>query len=1491
MAVGELFLAAFLQVLFDRLASRELLNFARRYEGLGRKLDKWKHTLKEIQAVLQDAGEKQLDNDGRVEGWLDDLRDLAYDVEDILDEFATEVLLRKLKGGEDQGSTSKVRNLIPGCCTALTPSALRIRVRLGSKIKEITVRFNDIVTRKDQLKLKETVDGRSSKGRGTLPSTSLVNEARVYGREKDKEAIVQMLLSEKRSDADDAEVSVIPILGMGGLGKTTLAQLVYNDEKVQRFFNLKAWACVSEDFDAFRVTKTILKSVVSESSDESDLNDNDLNMLQVKLKEKLSGKKFLVILDDVWNENYHNWTILRAPFEAGAPGSAIVITTRNQVVSSTTGSVPEYRLQVLSNDSCLSVFTQHALGASNFGRHPDLRDIGEKIVERCKGLPLAAKTLGGLLRTTLDHDKWEDVLESNIWDIPEERSGILPALMLSYHHLPSHLKRCFMYCSILPKDYEFEEQQLVRLWMAEGLIQPRDGDKQMEDLGSKHFHDLLSRSFFQHSNMKESQFEMPWWLSFDQLSTEKPRFVMHDLINDLAQRVAGDICFRMEDRIGGSNGRRLPKQARHSSYLGGEYDRTKDFEAFFEASFELKCLRTFLPLMLSRPGACYLTYKVHLQLLPKLLCLRVLSLSGYCIVELPDSIGDLKHLRYLDLSYTRIRGLPESTTTLYNLQTLILENCFYLKELPSKLGNLVNLRHLNILNANKLEGMPPQIGKLTFLQTLSNLIVGKGNCFVLKELGSLLHLRGTLVISQLENATKPRDASDDKLIEMLDLTAVRLEWSVNVNDSQDRTSELDTLNMLHPKKSLKELTIRGYGGIKFSTWLRGHSFPHVVLLRIENCKKCTSLPPIGQLPSLKHLFIGGMASVKNVGVEFYGKCSSLPFRLLETLWFKDMEEWEKWSPNGGFPHLLELSILRCPKLRKLGIRPLPSLKVLSIAGLASVKNVGHEFYGEDCSQPFRSLETLRFESMKEWENWRPNGEFPHLRELSIKYCPKLLGQLPNHLPFLKKVLVEGCKRLVVSISSFPELCELDIEGSKGVVCRSKVDFSSLNMSSLPTISEFTSPIKGLLLEGLTHVKDLAIKNCEELTPLWSNDVGLLQPFPYLHVLKFENCPKLVSLIAEEVKEQPQSDLPSTLREICIYRCNALECFPKAVMYNYGCLEDIKINGCDSLKQFAIGQLPSTLKRLEIWSCRNVLILLDEDDSSCCSSSTSLLEYLSVKNCPSLKSLTSGGELPATLKLLSIDSCEKLESIAKSFHHNSSLEKFIIHSCESLISLPMGIHTLGHLEEIEIIFCPTLVSFPDGGLLPGNLRELRISDMALPNCIHSITSLQNLQFWSRPSMVSSFPKEGFPVNLTSLDIWDCNFTEALLEWGLHKLTSLKRLRIRDECLNLESFPKKMMPASLTSLTIERFHNLKYLSSEGFRNLDSLEELLIDECENLTSFPEDGLPPSLQKLYFRRCPRLKERCKKDKGREWSKIAHIPLVAIDHRFIHDPEEEESK
>ncbi|KAF5445497.1 hypothetical protein F2P56_034544 [Juglans regia] len=1188
------------------------------------------------------------------------------------------------------------------------------------------------------------------------PSTSLVTEDHIYGREEVRGAVLQLLVSEKHSDASNKVPNVIPIVGMGGIGKTTLAQLVYNDKKVENFFSLKAWACVSEDFDVTVVTKTILQSLTPENCD-----GKDLNWLQEKLKEKLRGKRFLVILDDVWNKNYHDWTLLRAPFEVGAPRSSIIVTTRDQKVSSLMRNkeVDPFQLEELSDEACLPIFTRHALDARDFSAHPYLKDIGEEIVSRCKGLPLAVKTIGGVLRSKHeDRNEWEKVLKNKIWDISVEESGIPSSLMVSYDNLPSHLKRCFAYCSILPKDYEFEEKEVVLLWMAEGLI--HHPEEEMEDLGFEYFHDLLSRSFFQKSRINES------------------KFVMHDLINDLAQSVAGDTCYRMEDRIGSSQDEDIPIKPRHSSYLGSEYDVTKKFEVFSKFT---SSLRTFLPLMLPYPGCCYLARHVPFELVPTLRCLRALSFNGYRITELPNSIGDLKHLRYLNLSHTRIRLLPESVASLYNLQTLLLKYCFHLKKLPSMLCNLVNLLCLNIECADSLEGMPMQIGKLTCLQTLSNLVLGKdSSCSGIKELGPLKHLRETLCISRLENVIESKDAKDAKLIEKTKIDVLSLEWSRDIDESKDTTSELEVLNGLRPHNALTKLVIINYGGTKFPNWLTSPSFPHMVSLRLENCYNCTSLPPLGQyLPSLKNLWIKGMANVKSVGSEFCGG----------------------------------------------------------------------------------NLETLHFHDMEEWENWSPCEEFPNLHQLSLRKCPKLLGKLPNNLPLLNEVEIIDCAQLVVSLSCFPDKCKFNIKNCRGlcmegVVFGSKVTFKSIFFyRSLSPISD-----EGLDMEGLER---LTINSCEELKTLWSDKVGSLpHHLPCLHNLNIYSCPKLVSLVAEEVD---QESLQLRITSIDIKDCIALESLPKVLMYNNMCLGYICIRNCDSLTHFARSHLPPTLKELYIGDCRSMRKLVEDDDNDTNNNSTTasssgikslLLEDLSVQYCPSLESLTSSGELPATLQRLFIMDCPKLESVAKSFHHNSFLTNITIHSCENLQFLN-GIHNLTSLRDLKIIDCPSILSFP---------------------------------------------KEGFPTNLTTLKISNLKITEALFDWGLDNLTYLNQLEIGG-CQNLVSFPEITLPASLTSLYISKFSNLECLSSEGLRKLTSLQTLHIYDCEKLTCFPEDGLPPSLlelhisscqklrsflknglppslQQLEIRECPLLLEPCKKDQRGEWRRIADIPYVQISYK-----------
>jgi hypothetical protein len=270
--VASLLLSPFLQVFFERMASGEFLEIFR-----GRKLSegllhKLKISLLSMSALHEDAEEMQLTNPA-VKAWLDELKDAVYDAEDILDGIATELLQRKLDA-EFQTTASKVRNCIS---TSLSPFVKEVE----PKIKEVLDKLEYVARQKDVLGLKESVGRESSK---RLPTTSLVEEFGIFGRNDDKEKIINLLLSDDACGNEN--LCVIPIVGMGGIGKTTLAQLVYKDKRVKERFNLQAWVCVSDEFDVLKVMKTILEELGLSTNDDS----KNLNWLQLTLQEKLMGR-------------------------------------------------------------------------------------------------------------------------------------------------------------------------------------------------------------------------------------------------------------------------------------------------------------------------------------------------------------------------------------------------------------------------------------------------------------------------------------------------------------------------------------------------------------------------------------------------------------------------------------------------------------------------------------------------------------------------------------------------------------------------------------------------------------------------------------------------------------------------------------------------------------------------------------------------------------------------------------------------------------------------------------------------------------------------------------------------------------------------------------------------------------------------------------------------------------------------------------------------
>ncbi|KAL2491148.1 putative disease resistance RPP13-like protein 1 [Abeliophyllum distichum] len=1081
---------------------------------------------------------------------------------------------------------------------------------------------------------------------------------------------------------------------MGGVGKTTLVQLVYNDDSLKGEFDLKGWACVSDEFDAFRITKIILEAVFSGSCDYT-----DLNMLQVKLKESLSKKRFLVVLDDVWNEKYGDWDILRRPFLAGKPGSKIIVTTRHEKVAKIMSRIPAYHLNVLSDNDALSLLAQHSLGTKNFDVRPDLREIGKSVVRRCQNLPLAVKSLGGLLRTKASPKEWEAVLNSEIW-IAEEKSEILPALKLSYQYLPPELKQCFAYCAIFPKDYEFDKSELVYLWMAENFLKESQEERLMEELGNDYFDELLTRSFFQKS------------------SADTSRFVMHDLINDLAMCVSGYKCLRLDDMLKDNLRFKISEKVRHLSFISREYDSYDRFSSV--NSFQR--LRTFLPLSNYGYSVFCLPQRVLLNVVPKLYCMRELSLSGCQVYELPSSIGDLRHLRYFNLSRTQLKWLPESVSTLCNLQVLILEGCFRLSKLPARMDKLINLRHLNIADTIQLREMPEGIARLTSLQTLSKFIVSKSRGLKINDLRDFSLLKGEISIEELQHVVNVQEATDARLTNKPSLNKIGLKWSSMFDDSRNEILELDVLDALKPHENLSSLEIKFYGGAKFPSWIGDSSFSMLTTISFNFCKKCSTLPTLGKLPLLKDLSVEGMDLVKVIGTEFYGNVcdgESL-FPSLENLTFMDMPQWEEWHGLApGAQRTIEI-----PKLRRFCIRKCP--KLVSLPTFS-----------------FPSLENLVFEDMSQWEEWHGLAseaqcaiEIPNLCTFKISGCPKLVS-LPTF--------------------SFPSLRELIVEKCNEVVLNSMHNLTSLTHLKLVKIYGLTS------FEQFLKFENVEIYDCEDLVTLWPSE-NIVQRLVNLRRLIVKMCPKLLSIQeivvigfldienCASVESLPKN--VTSCRELTIINCPSLKMMTSledcstsledliigrwvnlnltnlmGSFHNYSSLTSLYIFGCDGLESFPEGGLPiPNLRRLYVRGCRNLRSLPDGMEQLLS------LENLRVFNCPSL---TESFNIPPNLIHLGINNCRVKPLRELDLHKLTSLESFSLDSVYA-----------------------QLVSFSNDDqhyLLPPSLKSLYLWNLpnleTLSKGFQNLTSLQHLDLWHCPKL-EALPMEDHLYNLLSLSISKC-----------------------------------------------------------------------------------------------------------------------------------------
>ncbi|XP_058784799.1 putative disease resistance RPP13-like protein 1 [Vicia villosa] len=372
-------------------------------------------TLLTLQPVLDAAEEKQISTPS-VKDWLDGLKDVVYDAEDLLNQISYDSLRCKMENTQPASKTNQVWNF-------LSSPFKNIYGEINSQMKDMCETLKLFADKKDILSLQTKTIRVSHR----TPSNPMFDESVMVGRKDDLEKVINMLLSESNTN-----MGIVAIVGMGGLGKTTLAQLVCNDEKVQNHFDLTAWACVSEDFDILNVTKTLLESVTKTPS-----GTDNLDLLRVDLKKHLKDRRFLIVLDDLWNDTRHDWEDLVSPLIYGKHGSRVIITTRHKKVADAARTFPIFELDPLSEEDIWSLLSKRAFGSGDFSETQcrNLEPIGRKIAKKCGGLPIAAKSLGGLLRSKVDTEEWIEVLNNDIWNLKDD--NILPALRLSYQYLSS----------------------------------------------------------------------------------------------------------------------------------------------------------------------------------------------------------------------------------------------------------------------------------------------------------------------------------------------------------------------------------------------------------------------------------------------------------------------------------------------------------------------------------------------------------------------------------------------------------------------------------------------------------------------------------------------------------------------------------------------------------------------------------------------------------------------------------------------------------------------------------------------------------------------------------------------------------------------------------------------------------------------------------------------------------------------------------------------